>query len=108
MILTSLTDITGPADAKKVILVTYDIFGFSPQLIQGAGILAYSNKTSPYRITIPDFFKGEGAQLAWYAPGSEDGPAKIKELFAIKASFSGNVAVLPKIIPEFTASNNTY
>jgi len=98
--------ITGPADAKKAILVTYDIFGFSPQLIQGADILAYSNKASPYQVIIPDFFHGEGAQPAWYAPGSEDGPAKIKELFATKASFSGNAAHIPKIISAFTASNN--
>lgn len=44
---------TGPADATKAILVIYDIFGFFPQTIQGADILAYGDKDQSYRVYMP-------------------------------------------------------
>jgi len=58
-----LTDVTGPASAKKAILVIYDIFGFFPQTIQGADILAAAGE---YQVFMPDFFEGEPADIAWY------------------------------------------
>lgn len=44
---------TGPSDAKSAILVVYDIFGFFPQTIQGADILAYSDKEHKYQVYMP-------------------------------------------------------
>lgn len=44
---------TGPSDASKAILVVYDIFGFFPQTLQGADILAYGDKEQNYRVYIP-------------------------------------------------------
>jgi dienelactone hydrolase len=48
---------------KKAILVIYDIFGFFPQTIQGADILAASGD---YQVFMPDFFEGQPADIAWY------------------------------------------
>ena len=59
---------TGPSDAKKAILVVYDIFGFFPQTIQGADILAYGDKENQYQVFMPDFFEGSPADISWYPP----------------------------------------
>ena len=63
--LTSELDVTGPASAKTAILVIYDIFGFFPQTLQGADILANSDKNHTYQVFMPDFFEGEPADIAW-------------------------------------------
>jgi dienelactone hydrolase len=57
-----LADVTGAATAEKAILVIYDIFGFFPQTIQGADILAASGG---YQVFMPDFFEGQPADIAW-------------------------------------------
>ncbi len=58
------TYVTGPLSAKTGILLIYDIFGFFPRALQGADILAYSDKERPYRVMIPDFFEGKPAGVA--------------------------------------------
>lgn len=52
------TYVTGPADATKAIVVIYDIFGFFDQTVQGADILATSDKQK-YKVYIPDWFHGK-------------------------------------------------
>lgn len=52
-------DVTGPAEAKKAIVVIYDIFGYFEQTLQGADILAYSDHHQPYKVFMPDWFKGK-------------------------------------------------
>lgn len=59
---------TGPPDAKKAILIIYDIFGYFPQTIQGADILAYGDKENQYQVFMPDFFEGSPADISWYPP----------------------------------------
>jgi len=44
---------TGPANAKSALLVIYDIFGFFPQTIQGADILATADKEHQYQVFMP-------------------------------------------------------
>jgi hypothetical protein len=46
----------------------YDIFGYFPQTIQGADILACSDKDNEYQVFMPDFFEGESADIAWSVP----------------------------------------
>jgi hypothetical protein len=48
--------------------VIYDIFGYFPQTIQGADILAFSDKDNEYQVFMPDFFEGESADIAWSVP----------------------------------------
>jgi len=62
----TLVDVTGPASAKNAILVVYDIFGYFPQTLQGADILATSDEKHSYQVFMPDFFEGEPADIAWY------------------------------------------
>jgi hypothetical protein len=47
------TYVTGPKDAKHAILIVYDIFGFFPQTLQGADILAYGDQERPYQVFMP-------------------------------------------------------
>lgn len=41
----------GPEDAKQALLLVYDIFGFKPQILQGADLLA----SQGFRVVMPDF-----------------------------------------------------
>ncbi|KAK1701442.1 dienelactone hydrolase [Colletotrichum godetiae] len=65
------TYVTGPTDAKKAIVVTFDIFGFFPQTLQGADILATSG-AEKYRVFIPDWFAGEPCPIEWFPPNTEE------------------------------------
>ena len=47
------TYVTGPSSAKSAILVVYDIFGFFPQTLQGADILAHADKEHQYQVIMP-------------------------------------------------------
>jgi hypothetical protein len=58
-------DVTGPEDATKGILFIMDIFGFTPQTLQGADILAHSDKHNKYKVFISDWFKGEPCPIEW-------------------------------------------
>jgi len=98
-------DVTGPSDADTAIFVIYDIFGFFPQTIQGADILAYSDKEHGYQVLIPDFFEGNPADIAWYPPDNEEKGAKLGKWFETAAPPKH----LPKIQPVLkdAESNNS-
>ncbi|KAI2639196.1 alpha/beta-hydrolase [Xylaria nigripes] len=65
------TYVTGPANATKAIVVIYDIFGYFPQTLQGADIMATSDATK-YRVFMPDWFKGEPSPIEWFPPDTEE------------------------------------
>lgn len=44
----------------------YDIWGYFPQTLQGADILATSDQHDSYQVFMPDFFEGEPCNKAWY------------------------------------------
>lgn len=50
------TYVTGPRSAKSAILVVYDIFGFFPQTLQGADILAHADKEHQYQVFMPGMY----------------------------------------------------
>ncbi|KAI8088968.1 uncharacterized protein BX664DRAFT_331866 [Halteromyces radiatus] len=50
----------GPADAKKAIVVMYDIFGLHPNTKQFADLLA---KYCKYKVVMPHFFKGHDCTM---------------------------------------------
>lgn len=91
---TAGTDVTGPSNATQAILSVYDIFGFFPQTIQGADILAHSDKEHQYQVYMPDFFEGEPADLAWYPPDTKEKGEKLGNFFKTKA---GPPMHLPKV-----------
>ncbi|KAF2458357.1 hypothetical protein BDY21DRAFT_342266 [Lineolata rhizophorae] len=84
---------TGPASAKKGILVIYDIFGFYPQTLQGADILAHGDSEVPKRVFMPDWFEGKPASLSWFPPQTDDQKSKLGAFFA-------EVAAPPKHVPR--------
>ncbi|KAI1772381.1 alpha/beta-hydrolase [Hypoxylon cercidicola] len=87
------TYVTGPANADKAILSVYDIFGFFPQTIQGADILAESDVERKYQVYLPDFFDGNPAKIEWYPPTDDEKKDKLAKWFE-------NDAMWPKHLPK--------
>ncbi|AAW45144.2 conserved hypothetical protein [Cryptococcus deneoformans JEC21] len=58
----------GPEDVKVAVLVVYDVFAFSPQILQGADIIA----SQGYRVVMPDFLVGNYATPEMFKPGNEE------------------------------------
>ncbi|TGJ80575.1 hypothetical protein E0Z10_g8173 [Xylaria hypoxylon] len=75
------TYVTGPPDADKAILAAYDIFGFFPQILQGADILATGDTEQSYQVFMPDFFNGKPAKMEWYPPRDDEQKAIVGEWF---------------------------
>ncbi|KAL9097389.1 MAG: hypothetical protein Q9165_000284 [Trypethelium subeluteriae] len=89
-------DISGPRASTHALLILYDIFGYYPQTLRGADILA----SSAYLTIMPDFFDGHPAEYSWYPPSSPEkeenlntflaGPAEtqktLSRLWSLKAS----------------------
>lgn len=89
---------TGPSDAKKAILVVYDIFGFFPQTIQGADILAYGDKENQYQVFMPDFFEGSPADISWYPPDNKEKGEKLGAFFKNEAAPPKTLSRIPKVL----------
>lgn len=95
---------TGPADATKGIISIYDIFGYFPQTLQGADILATSDDAQKYRVFIPDWFEGAPFPISKFPP---DTPEKQKELgeFFGKYSPPSVAAKVPEYLKAVAAKN---
>ncbi|KAF1916706.1 dienelactone hydrolase family protein-like protein [Ampelomyces quisqualis] len=94
------TYVTGPSTAKQAILVVYDIFGFFPQTLQGADILACADASRAYQVFVPDFFDGRPADISWYPPDDDDKGKKLGEFFATQAAPAKTVARIPRMVAE--------
>ncbi|KAL1410188.1 hypothetical protein Q8F55_004193 [Vanrija albida] len=70
------TYFTGPEDTGKAVLITYDVFGFTPQALQGADLIA----SAGYRVVIPDFLQGNYATPEMFS-GTDAGNAARAKLF---------------------------
>ncbi|KAI0476041.1 alpha/beta-hydrolase [Xylariaceae sp. FL0804] len=75
------TYVTGPEDATKGILHVFDIFGYYPQTLQGADILATSDASQKYRVFMPDLVKGEPVPMDWFPPDNEEKQKKLGDWF---------------------------
>ncbi|KAF2083303.1 carboxymethylenebutenolidase [Saccharata proteae CBS 121410] len=91
---------TGPSSAKHAILVIYDIFGFFPQTLQGADILATSDKERQYQVFMPDFFEGKPADISWYPPDNDEKGQKLGQFFQTTAAPPKTVPRVPKVVQE--------
>jgi len=96
------TYVTGPQDAKRGILIVYDIFGFFPQTIQGADILSASSST---QVFIPDFFEGSPADISWYPPDTKEKGEKLGAFFQEKAAPPKTLPRIPKILDSLQQSH---
>ncbi|GKZ48719.1 hypothetical protein AbraIFM66951_000803 [Aspergillus brasiliensis] len=63
------SDKIGPVNATAAILIVYNIFGFCPQILQGADLLAQATNAQAY---MPDFLNGEVADHSWLPPDAEE------------------------------------
>ncbi|OCK84739.1 alpha/beta-hydrolase [Lepidopterella palustris CBS 459.81] len=93
---------TGDPNAKRAILIIYDIFGFFPQTIQGADILANSDSERPYQVFMPDFFEGEAADISWYPPDSKEKGEKLGNFFSTKAAPPKTLPRVQKVVKEIS------
>jgi len=98
---------TGPSTAKQAILVIYDIFGFFPQTIQGADILAHADKEHQYQVFMPDFFEGEPADISWYPPDNEEKGKKLGEFFQTKAVPDKTLSKIPGVLKDAEKSSSS-
>lgn len=64
----------------------YDIFGYFPQTIQGADILAYGDKERSYQVFMPDLFDGKPADITWYPPDTKEKGELLGNFFATTAA----------------------
>lgn len=85
-LLTTLSDVVGPEEANKGIIDAYDVFGMSPQTIQGADRLSAHTGAI---VLIPDFFHGDKLDKTIIPP---DTPGKKEQVGA----FMKNVADIQK------------
>jgi len=92
---------TGPDNAKAAILVVYDVFGFSPQILQGADLLAHADDPHhQYRVFMPDFLKGNYAQHEWIPPDTDEKKKKLGDFFAGPASPPDTAGRVPTIAKD--------
>jgi dienelactone hydrolase len=99
-------DVTGPPSATKAILLTYDIFGFFPQTIQGADILALSDKNHHYQVFVPDFFEGKSADISWYPPTTDAHGKALENFFGGIGAPSRSIAMIPNIVSGIKEYNS--
>ncbi|KAI1821429.1 alpha/beta-hydrolase [Xylaria intraflava] len=95
------TYVTGPAGTTKGVITTYDIFGYYPQTLQGADIIATSDATK-YKVFIPDWFKGEPSPLEWFPPKTEERQKLLGQFFQ-KNNPAGVAAKLPAYVKAVSA-----
>ncbi|GAB7360066.1 hypothetical protein MBLNU230_g7586t1 [Neophaeotheca triangularis] len=91
---------TGPTDAKRGILVVYDIFGFFPQTIQGADILATGDKEKQYQVFMPDFFEGKPVDIKDFPPQTDEQKKMLGDFFAGPAAPPKTLGRIPKVLDE--------
>ena len=91
---------SGPSTASSALLIIYDIFGFSPQALQGADILALADTGHEYRVFMPDFFRGEPVSLSNYPPDTEEKKNKLGAFFAGPANPGETAGKVPALVKE--------
>ena len=98
-------DTTGSSTAKQAILFVFDIFGFWPQTLQGADILAHSDHERPYQVFMPDFFEGNPADISWYPPDTEEKGKKLGNFFGTTGAPRKTVQRIPTVVKEIQAAH---
>ncbi|KAL9044871.1 MAG: hypothetical protein Q9214_002023 [Letrouitia sp. 1 TL-2023] len=68
--------------ATSAVFIIYDIFGLSSQAIQGADILAHSDKSHQYQVFMPDLFLGKPLPTSVYPPDTDEKKKTLGEFFA--------------------------
>ncbi|KAI0123295.1 dienelactone hydrolase family protein [Xylariales sp. AK1849] len=85
------TYITGPSNPSKAIILVYDIFGPSPQTLQGADRLFASLDAL---VIVPDFFEGSYVDPSWTPPDTDEKKALLQK-------FRSETAAIPSNLEKF-------
>ncbi|KAI1382978.1 Alpha/Beta hydrolase protein [Hypoxylon trugodes] len=100
------TYVTGPADAEKGIISVYDAFGYFDQTLQGADILATSDKHQKYKVFVTDWFKEKPLPIEWFPPDTEEKQKGVGEFFGNPENLPPTVAAkLPEYVKALQAAN---
>jgi len=83
--------ITGPTNAKSAILFLYDAFGYSPQGLQGADILA---STTSHLILMPDYLPTDCLSLSDVPPDTPEKQAAIQRFMTGAGDIPSKVPLL--------------
>ena len=89
------TYLTGDKESKRVIVGMFDIFGFWPQTLQGADLLADATKT---RVALPDFFRGQNWPLEAFPPRNEEEGKRLGEWFGTVGEFGPRLKDLTAVV----------
>lgn len=92
-----VTDVTGSQTSTKAIVDVMDIFGLAPQTLQGADLLAAALDAL---VLVPDFFKGEPAQGAWFAGGEENDKKKSAFMGKLMSGFGESLKELSAVVED--------
>ncbi|KAL9581193.1 MAG: hypothetical protein Q9212_004039 [Teloschistes hypoglaucus] len=92
--------VTGPSAAISAIFIIYDIFGYSPQALQGADILAYANESKQYRVFMPDFFYGKPLPQSVFPPDTDEKKKRMGDFFGGPAAPPANAAKVPELVKK--------
>jgi len=93
-----ISDATGPSNATSAILIIYDIFGYKPQTLQGADILAHSDSEHQYRVFMPDFLQDNHFPMENFPPNTEAKKKALGDLFGGPAAPPANAEKVHKLI----------
>ncbi|CRG84228.1 putative AIM2 family protein C30D10,14 [Talaromyces islandicus] len=100
------TYISGSKTATRAVIYVFDIFGFSPQTLRGADILAHDlSASSPALVIVPDWFDGSVAEKAWVPPVTPEQQEKLGGFIQNKASPG---LVVPRVLELSNAINKTF
>lgn len=91
------TYVTGSQTSTKAVVDIVDIFGLSPQTLQGADLLAAALDAL---VVVPDFFRGEPAQGIWFSGGEENDKKKSAFMAKHLSNFDGSVKELLAVVEE--------
>jgi len=92
----------GPDDAKNVVVIVYDAFGFCSQVQQGADIIS-SNLNA--KVIIPDFLRGQAQDHNNYPPKTDEAKAALQTWFQTVAAFGKHVPDVQKIARDIKSAN---
>jgi len=94
------TYVTGPPNASKALLHVYDIFGYFPQTLQGADILATAGEKHQYQVFMPDWFEGKPADISWYPPDTKEKEEKLDHFFKTTGAPGKTAEKIPGFLKE--------
>ncbi|KAI4215530.1 MAG: hypothetical protein LQ351_001999 [Letrouitia transgressa] len=88
---------TGPSSATSAVFIIYDIFGLSSQAIQGADILAHSDKSHQYQVFMPDLFLGKPLPHSVYPPDTDEKKKTLGDFFGGPAAPPKTAEKVPQL-----------